>query len=1169
MVDHVQGREFIIESLKEELVGPFPQGEELDTSILPVKFDKKDSWYGPWRQMGTGEEILIRDTPTKRYGIGVLYPYGTSSDVNVSDSGADTIGLIGQSQQDEQSAEQPPSSEIEAIEKKVEKAREKVSRLRDDPGQTDLDLSLANSYSPSSMGISFLAEITDQVTLKVNASGGRYFKLPVQVGNSQFIWWVRGAVSLSARFGGAALAKDEKALLQPDSIEQNNTEGMNLCIEVYSRPFEPGKRLITVCLVNRSDSDSKNEFALFQSYFRIELSSPEGKKFILPYPGAVLDDVQANEEELSLALLYRNRQTFAVGHGCAANWDSNVTDGKVSVVSAECLPAYETPSITPNIKDKAGKVIEVPMALLAGLVEGQNGYSILEKIIGLYEEWISLKESEIPDLPREYRTIAQKQLQGTRRCARRMREGLEFLKTNAEAALAFQLANHAILLQQLHSRKEARIASYDAKAMRVTFSEEFPEIDPLKQSSSRGNWRAFQIAFLLMSIRSSVDGSAPDRETVELIWFPTGGGKTEAYLGLAAFSLFMRRLTRKENGVHILMRYTLRLLTAQQFQRSARLICAMEVIRKKNNELLGDVPFSIGLWVGGANTPNTRKDAITVLNGLKRGDRGVENKFILDRCPWCGAQMGPLEYEGKPAKEAPRVIGYSQSGNTVIFRCWDNQCPFSKGLPVFVIDEDIYEQMPSMVIGTVDKFAMLAWRADARRLFGLDFNGQRITSPPGLIIQDELHLISGPLGSMVGLYEVVIEELCTDRRYGRLIKPKIVCSTATIRKYEEQILALYARSDAVLFPPPGLEEGDSFFGRYATKDDGSLEPGRKYVGIHAPGLGSMQTVQVRTFTSLLQSPLTLSEDNRDPWWTLLLFFNSLRELGTTLSLLQSDIPVYQQIYLNRLSKRSKAWRSFYEIRELTGRASGEDIPRAISALEVSYTNKTTRPVDVCLASNILEVGVDIDRLSLIVVVGQPKTTSQYIQVSGRVGRSWWVRPGLVVTIYAASKPRDRSHFEKFRSYHERLYSQVEPTSVTPFSPPALDRALHAVMAAFIQQLGNEKNAQSPYPFPAEMIDQLRDILIPRVRAVDPNELDNFLKVFEKRSQEWKVRQHTLWKADRNTDDLGLLRVAGAYATKEEEKRSWPTQQSMRSVDAECLTEILPPPVTAEGDTEHA
>ncbi len=1165
MVDHVSNREVIISALKEELVGPFPQGEELDTS-KPIKFDKDDRSYGPWRQMGTGEEILLRDTPTKRYGIGVLYPYGTSSESNVAASGPDAIGLIGQSQKDEQESDIRQNGEGEEIEKNLEKAREKLGRLRGDTGQNDLDLSLANSYSPCSMGVSFLAEIKDNASLIVKVTGGRYSKLSAQVGSSQYTWWVRASVSIDADFTGSSLLTTEKAIVKPGKIESTNAEGLDLCVELYSRPFQPGKRLITVCLVNRSKSESSNEFSLFQSHFIVTFSSPDGGNFILPYPGPSIENIEDNEEELSLALLYRNRPTFAVGHGCSADWDMG---GKESWISAECLPTYETPSMTPDIKDKENGTIIVPMALLAGLVKGENGFSTLEKIIELYEEWITEKEKEIPSLQNEYQGIAKKQLDGTRRCANRMREGLEFIKSDPRALRAFQLANHSILLQQIQSRKDARVASFDSKAKRISFSEEFQELDPLTQSNGRGNWRAFQIAFILMSIKSSVDGAAFDRNTVELIWFPTGGGKTEAYLGLAAFALFMRRLNDKDDdGVHILMRYTLRLLTAQQFQRSSRLICAMEVIRKRNADLLGEIPFSIGLWVGGGNTPNTRKEAITVLNGLKRGDRSTENKFVLDRCPWCGAQMGPLEYSGKPPKEAPRVVGYSQEGNTVTLKCSDNKCPFSKGLPVFVIDEDIYEYRPSLVIGTVDKFAMLAWRADARALFGLGLNGKRISSPPGLIIQDELHLISGPLGSMIGLYEAVIEELCTDRREKNPIKPKIVCSTATIRKYEDQIRALYARSDVVLFPPPGLEEGDSFFGRYARKDDGSLQPGRKYLGVHAPGLGSMQTVQVRSFTSLLQSPLSLSEDGRDPWWTLLLFFNSLRELGTTLSLLQSDIPDYQQVYVNRLSKLKRAWRSFWEIRELTGRASGEDIPKSISALEVSYPNQSERPVDVCLASNILEVGIDIDRLSLMVIVGQPKTTSQYIQVSGRVGRSWWVRPGLVVTIYAASKPRDRSHFEKFRSYHEKMYSQVEPTSVTPFSPPALDRALHAIMAAFVQQLGDERNSQSPYPFPDDMIDQLRDILLPRVQVIDPDEVENFSKVFEKRSSEWKERQHTLWRADRNSDDLGLLRVAGAYATKEEEKLSWPTQQSMRSVDAECITEIVSPTVTEEGDMDN-
>lgn len=1166
MVDHISNREKVIQTIREELVGPFPAGKELDTSKTPV-FEGED-WYGPWRQMETGEEILMRDTPTKRYGIGVLYKYGSETESNINDSGTDTIGQIGQSQQDELMGTVNDISEGEEREKNLEKVRDNVNKMRRDPGQNDLDLSLANSYRPSSMGVSFLAKVTGQTTIMVYATGGRYEKLPVQINSSTNTWWVRVPISITAKCGGASLLTSQKAFVKPEILESKNTGDLDLHFEIYTRPFQENERLITVVLVNRSVTGTDNESSLFQSYFKVVVLSDEEKKSILPYPGPSLDNIQGDDEELSLALLYRNRQTFAIGHGCSADWETVSGESRPGWISAECLPTFETPSMTPDIRDKENQVIKVPMALLAGLVKEGDSFSLLERIVSLYEDWITEKEGEISSLQVGLQEIARKNMEGARRCAIRMREGMEFIRTDPKAFRAFQLANYAILLQQVQSRKDARTATYDSKAKRIWFSEDYKKVDPLAQSNGKGNWRAFQIAFILMSLRSAVDGLAPDRDTVELIWFPTGGGKTEAYLGLAAFALFMRRLNNQEDdGVHVLMRYTLRLLTAQQFQRSSRLICAMEVIRKKNQELLGHIPFSIGLWVGGANTPNSRKDAISVLNGLKKGDRATENKFILDRCPWCGAQIGPLDYSGKPPKDALRVIGYVQEGNTVVFKCSDNDCPFSSGLPVYVIDEDIYEYRPSLVIGTVDKFAMLAWNAIPRSLFGINGNGNRISTPPGLIIQDELHLISGPLGSVVGLYEAVIEELCTDRRGKKPIKPKIVCSTATIRRYEDQIRAIYAREDAVLFPPPGLEEGDSFFGQYATKEDGTLAPGRKYLGVHAPGLGSMQTVQVRTFTSLLQAPVQLPDEERDPWWTLLLFFNSLRELGTTLSLLQSDIPDYQQVYVNRLSNR--AWRKFWDIKELTGRASGEEIPKAISALEVNYTNRSSRPVDVCLASNILEVGIDIDRLSLMVIVGQPKTTSQYIQVSGRVGRSWWVRPGLVVTIYSASKPRDRSHFEKFRSYHEKLYSQVEPTSVTPFSPPALDRALHAVMATYVQQMGDEGNTQSPYPFPEDLIDQLQDILLPRVKSIDPDEVDNFNDIFEKRSKEWKGWQHTLWKASKNSEDIGLLRVAGAYATQEEEKMSWPTQQSMRSVDAECITEIPLPVISVEGDETNA
>ena len=606
-----------------------------------------------------------------------------------------------------------------------------------------------------------------------------------------------------------------------------------------------------------------------------------------------------------------------------------------------------------------------------------------------------------------------------------------------------------------------------------------------------------------------------------------------------------------------LMRYTLRLLTAQQFQRASGLACAMEYLRRRSVSELGNAPLSIGIWVGGENTPNKRADAISALNALQGDKYGAQNPFVLGRCPWCGSHMGVMDSKGKFSRSYPRVVGYERQGNTVIFRCPDSQCEFFNQIPVYVIDEDIYAERPSMVIGTVDKFAMLAWRPEARALFGIDEDGERQHSPPGLIIQDELHLISGPLGSMVGLYEPVIEELCTDRRNGESVPPKIVSSTATIRRYVDQIRSLYGRDDVALFPPPGLEADDSFFARYARNPDGTLRHGRMYVGVHAPGLGSMQTTQVRTFTALLQAPMQLhSLQARDPWWTLLLFFNSLRELGTTLSLLQSDIPDYFKVLMNRMGIGFDALRHLQAPLELTGRIPSDEVPHAIAKLEVSCTSAgDLSPQDVCLASNILEVGIDIDRLSLMAVVGQPKTTSQYIQVTGRIGRRWWERPGLVLTLYGAAKPRDRSHFEKFRSYHERLYAQVEPTSVTPFSPPALDRALHAIVACYARQAGSHHLARSPYPYPESLIAFLESILLPRVQAIDPEETDNFKLVFRKRMREWERWQRSKWDSFQQEADVPLLRRAGEYADAERAHISWSTPMSMRSVDAECEAQI--------------
>jgi hypothetical protein len=1151
MADHISNRDAVLQVLRQELVGPHPVGEEIDCAG-PIQLDDAEAAYRPYRQRGTGEEILQRDPPTKRYGVGVLYP------MEVPFAPEEIEAQLPPPDEETDSAQTQNAREVltQSAVRDCEGIAARVEQRLSDSDTDDFDLSSANAYKPSSMAVSLLLRLPEGAELLVKATGGRYAVKDVMLVGNEREWWLRSALHLASRFRRTDFPASGDSYVTARDPLRENADNLDVRIELFARPQpRPDEFLITVCLINRQQADGRLDLqSMFQCRFDVSVDAASAG-IILPYPTAAPQD----SEERSQELLYRDKLTFAVGHGCAADWQQADSAFGAKRVSAECLPVYETPSTTPNIRSSSGQPLVAYMRSLASLDSNSDGFDQLETIVGEYERWIGLQTDRISALDNRLRATAESHMSQCAEAARRMRDGLTLLRADAQIRRAFQLANRAMLIQQIRSRREARVATFDQDATMLRFAEPYEALD-LDSSEARAiHWRAFQIAFLLTSLCSTADPANRDRERVELIWFPTGGGKTEAYFGLAAFSIFLRRLKDPaDTGVQALMRYTLRLLTAQQFQRASRLVCAMEYVRRQTTDL-GDSEFSIGIWLGGATTPNTRADALAVFRSLSAGDGAKPNQFVLDRCPWCGAEMGPVNLagrgRGRGRRGVPRVIGYVQRANTVAYTCPDRNCDFHESLPLYVIDEDIYDNRPSLVIGTVDKFAMLAWKPQARTLFGIAEDGARANSPPGLIIQDELHLISGPLGSMVGLYEPIIEELCTDRRAPQPIKPKIISSTATIRSYKEQVQGLYSRDQTSLFPPPGLDADDSFFARVARRPDGALERGRIYVGIHAPGLGSLQTVQVRTFSALLQAAQPLGPGERDPWWTLLLFFNSLRELGTTLTLFQSDIPdLLRGALKQRLGISFQDVRQLKKILELTGRLPGDEVPKAISALEVPTDSQQGQPVDVCLASNIIEVGVDIDRLSLMSVIGQPKTTSQYIQVTGRVGRKA-DRPGLVATIYSASKPRDRSHFEKFRSYHERLYAQVEPTSVTPFSRPALDRAAHAVIAAYVRQLGDADQSESPYPYPADLFPAVARILIDRASRVDPDELAALQRIIQRRGEEWQRWQRLKWSGALHDEDMPLLRPAGAYVTPEKARVSWSTPQSLRNVDAECQVEV--------------
>ena len=446
-------------------------------------------------------------------------------------------------------------------------------------------------------------------------------------------------------------------------------------------------------------------------------------------------------------------------------------------------------------------------------------WQALLNVASEYKKWIGRNRDEASSLPEHLKAVGGRHLDAAESCAKRIDRGIELLRDDEDVRKAFKLANLAMLLQQIATKqlKKRRLRLDSAAGLIAPEGSYDSPWDILSRSGERtdlGYWRAFQIAFLLMSIEgTSRDGSA-DREIVDLIWFPTGGGKTEAYLAVMAFYMFHQRLlgtpgnnAQRRDGTNALMRYTLRMLTTQQFQRAASLICAMDFLRRNPEKHgianISGSRFSLGLWIGSDASPNKIAQAKTELNAF-RLDRAQGNPLVVTECPWCRAEIG--RYEGPRPRTIPQnrwrtlcirgINDHPTEGPLLL--CPDGLCEFGSEqwqnwLPIEVIDERIYRNPPSLVIATADKFAMIAYRPDAGALFGREIiNGavQQAHFPPGIIVQDELHLISGPLGTIYALYEAIFERLCSRRVNDKWIKPKLIASTATIRGSAGQVKAL-------------------------------------------------------------------------------------------------------------------------------------------------------------------------------------------------------------------------------------------------------------------------------------------------------------------------------------------------------------------------------------------
>ena len=960
-----------------------------------------------------------------------------------------------------------------------------------DDGSAEGATLMSQSIVPASFGLTFCVDASCE-RLEVDASWGHYRKAESEVhvteaGNPKRVWKRRAA--------GGKVTLD----LQPCEFDPLVPDGEQP--EVFVRgvvrpPTAAGEKIVTLFLVNDQQASETNQDEAWLFQAQLSIRAPDGADAFRRRPTG--ESASDDDERAALAMLYRDKVEFAVGHGVSVHWElSTGTVDRATEVRTQVVPWYDVPvTEAPTAADLPGLAsLILDMKALAELDP-----TALAKTLGVlhqeYTAWIVGQQARIEvKALGEHEHSAVDALDKCRRTAERLKAGIAKVLGDPKALEAFRFANKAMWQQ--------RVRSLYALERRRGKDAKLKDLDVPKNRS----WRTFQLAFVLLSIPSLADPKHGDRTDpasaiADLLWFPTGGGKTEAYLGVAAFAMAIRRLQGPlggldhAHGLTVIMRYTLRLLTIQQFQRASTLLCAMEVIRRealaKGDKRWGDTPFRIGLWVGQRATPNTTADAQQAIQNA-RGNQwrqlGTGTPAQLSSCPWCGSEI-------QPGRDVVVKTSPNYFGRTFTF-CSDalGRCDFTpskapdEGLPVVVVDEEIYRLLPSMMIATVDKFAQMPWRGEVQTLFGRvsgrcqrhgflspddqDTGNHAATRglprvarqvhgflrPPDLVIQDELHLISGPLGTMVGLYETAVDELGTWDLEGKRVRPKVIASTATVRKAREQVHGLFQRQ-LQIFPPHGLDASDNFFARQraVTKE----KPGRRYMGVCAPG-ASRPSVLIRVYVAFLTAAQRLRElygEAADPWLTAVGYFNSLRELGGMRRLAEDDVRTRAfRVKFGELERRGLAQRDVRQIQELTSRASASDIPRILDRMEVTFpamgVKKDPSPIDIVLATNMLSVGVDVQRLGLMVVNGQPKTTAEYIQATSRVGRH---KPGFVCTVLNWSRPRDLSHYETFEHYHATFYQHVEALSVTPFAPRAVDRGLTGVMASLLRLHGLDLNA---------------------------------------------------------------------------------------------------------------
>lgn len=967
-----------------------------------------------------------------------------------------------------------------------------------DEEQTDV-IQAANQFCPSVMAISF-ALPSQAETIDLSFSAGQYVSHDIPVAEKSYVLHEYSRISLDT--GILSLP------LPGHVLKHSLFEGRALLQIVRRKNISENVTLWTVSVENTNifskEEIAQNTSALLQCQLILQ-----GDFQPIDSPGKATGDIDRKKQDF----LYRNVHSYAVGHGCSVSWDP--TASHVHEIKSTFLPKAVVSQMIAVAES------DLTCFKMSSWTENRRRDNLAElsAYIKKYAAWKHELDSQLQTIPEAYYTTAQDTLSHIADCILRLKAGIKVLQSNDIAWRAFCLMNKAMMRQ---SAKK------------------------LSQSEMTVSWYPFQLCYILMCVSDMANPQSKWRNVVDLLWFPTGGGKTEAYLGVAAFTIFLRRLICGDAGygTTVLMRYTLRMLTSQQFERAAALICECELIRREERLPGGEI--SIGLWVGADVTPNhvvsDRADvetAATVLEKLKRNriDEVRSSPVQLSTCPYCGTPLLPGN-------------AYEVKNRHFLAHCPNEKCPFHDDLPVITVDDDVYARRPTLLIGTIDKFARLAWEEKTGAIFATDGQG----NPPELLIQDELHLISGPLGSISGLYEIAIEKLCEKNG----VKPKILASTATLCNASEQIYALYGKK-AFQFPPSGFSADDSFYAKAAMPEE---RPQREYVGFCEAG-GSLQDALVRVFGVIRFAIQCLAKSGKDDkivdhFWTNVGYFNSLKDLGSADTLIIDRVCAYaeslRRYKFKEIAKKYdlEPFSNEYEYGELTSRKSSREITNIRDQLDRQHY-PSTAALNYVLSSNMLSVGIDINRLGLMTVYGQPKSTSEYIQATSRVGRS---NPGLVFVLLHMLRTRDKSHFEQFQTYHQALNKMVEPTSATPYACRAMDKALHAVFITLVRHLCpnlclNKDAANFRLDDPAVQKIKLELLQIIQARSNETAEYaEEILNVFTEQWHEAAVSrgrhfQYQLLSQSENDTDALLI-----PAEKSENSSFPPTMNSMRNIETQ-------------------